>query len=175
MMVNEYSIWLVPEKAQEAALAQTVGRLSGALGGTVFEPHLTIQGDLCMPLDDLSRCIAALAEGVAVQHWAVQQVDSTAHFFRCLYLRFATEPAFDALQSALQTFSKTADGLSPFPHLSLVYGNAGPAHAKAQADLSRTWTSKVIVFDRLALCRSSRNVAIEDWQCLAHFPLRPSD
>jgi hypothetical protein len=175
MMVNEYSIWLLPAAAQEATLAGTVDRLCGTLGGAVFAPHLTVQGDLALPLEELSGFAAGLAHRVEVQRWPITDVENSAHFFRCLYLRFAATPGFEMLQSATRAFAKTSDGLSPFPHLSLAYGNAGPAHIQARADLARDFHAQEIVFDRLSICRSSKNVAIADWQNLALYPLRQRD
>lgn len=169
---SESSIWLLPAAAQESALSQTVVRLSGLLGGAVFAPHVTIQGNLALPLDTLARLTAELAERVMVQRWPVRQVERSEHFFRCLYLRFGAEPGFEALQGAVQAFTKTSEGLSPFPHLSLAYGEQSPDHARACMDLSRTFAAQEIVFDRLAISRSSKNVPIAEWQCLAQYPLR---
>ncbi len=171
-MLAEYSIWLLPMSAQESTLAATVTRLSNALAGAVFAPHVTIQGDLTQPLEKLAEFSAALAERVVVQNWRVRRVENSPHLFRCLYLRFGVAPGFEALQEASRAFSKTTDGLSPFPHLSLAYGNAGPAHAQARADLAREFMAREIVFDRLAICRSSKNVPVADWQCLAMYPLK---
>ena len=172
MMLAEYSIWLLPEKTGESALSDLVARLAKRLGGTVFAPHVTVQGDLAMPLEELSRLTGALAERVALQRWRVQQVESSEHFFRCLYLRFGILPGFEALQLAVQAFTGTADGLSPFPHLSLAYGQAEAEHATARAELAREFAAQEIVLDRLAICRSSKNVPIADWSCLALYPLR---
>jgi 2'-5' RNA ligase len=175
MRLAEYSIWLLPAAVQETTLADTVRRLSGELGGAVFAPHLTIQGDLTLPLEQLRGFTAELAGRFETQRWPVTAVESSAHFFRCLYLRFASTPGFESLQGALQALSKSTDGLSPFPHLSLAYGNAGPAHIQARADLAGEFTTQEIVFDRLSICRSSKNIAIADWQNLSLFPLRPPE
>ncbi len=172
MMLAEYSIWLMANAEQDSALVQTVTSLSRSLGGENFAPHVTIQGDLAMPLPELSRLVGALAERLAVQRWRVQDVENTDHYFRCLYLRFGQEPGFEALQGAVQAFTGTGDGLSPFPHLSLAYGNAGPGHFSARAELAREFAGREMVFDRLAISRSSKNVAIADWQCLALYPLQ---
>jgi hypothetical protein len=172
MMLAEYSIWLLPAAAQETTLAGTVRRLAGELGGPVFAPHLTIQGDLTLPLEELRGFTAGLAGRLDVQRWPVTDVENSAHFFRCLYLRFASTPGFELLQGSLRAWSKSTDGLSPFPHLSLAYGDAGPAHFLARADLAREFMAQEIVFDRLSICRSSKNVAIADWQNLALCPLR---
>ena len=171
-MRAEYSIWLLPEAGQVATLTRTVSRLSDELGGAVFAPHLTIQGDLALPLEELAAFTAELAGRVDVQRWPVTEVENSAHFFRCLYLRFATTPGFELLQGAVRAMSKTTDGLSPFPHLSLAYGDAGPHHVQTRAALAGECIGRDIVFDRLAISRSSKNLAIADWQNLALYPLQ---
>ena len=171
-MRAEYSIWLLPAAAHEATLAATVNRLCSELGGGVFAPHLTIQGDLALPLEELAAFTSELAGRVEVQRWPVTEVENSAHFFRCLYLRFAAMPGFEVLQNAVHTFAKTTDGLSPFAHLSLAYGTAGPGHVQARAELADEFIGQEIVFDRLAISRSSKNIAIADWQNLALYPLQ---
>ena len=171
MTPAEYSIWLMPDAARELTLASTVARLCGVLGGETFTPHVTLQGDLAIPLETLGRWVGALAQRVTVQRWRVHEVQCSAHFFRCLYLRFGAEPGFQALQGAVQAFTQTAHGLSPFAHLSLAYGQAGEDHQRARGELSREFAAQEIVFDRLAISRSSSNVPIADWLCLAQYPL----
>ena len=171
-MRAEYSIWLLPEAGQAATLTSTVSRLARELGGAVFAPHLTIQGDLALPLEELAAFAAELAGRVEVQRWPVAEVENSAHFFRCLYLRFATNPGFELLQGAVRALSKTADGRSPFPHLSLAYGDAGAPHIQARSELAGEFIGHDIVFDHLAISRSSKNLAIADWQNLALVPLQ---
>ena len=169
-MNSEYSIWLLPTKAQEKSLTETITRLSSSFAGIVFAPHITIQGDLCCPLDDLTALLARTAAGIAVQKWRVLRAESSDHFFRCLYLRFERDPTFDLLQKEARTLTGTDDGLSPYPHLSLAYGQA-QQDALEQCDiLSAEFTGQVLTFDRIAICRSSKNTPIADWQCLADFP-----
>jgi hypothetical protein len=103
----------------------------------------------------------------------VARVEHSEHFFRCLYLRFAAEPAFDALQRAAQDLSGTAQGLSPFPHLSLAYGPPHPDKLQLCERLSAEFSGQEIRFDRLAICRSSSKLPIADWDCLAQYALAP--
>jgi len=173
-MVSEYSIWLLPAVAQEQILVDTVSRLSARLGGEVFAPHVTIQGDLGLPLESLSRSLEILAAEVPVQRWRVNEIECSEHFFRCLYLRLGREDAFDFLQGKAQAISGTAAGLSPFPHLSLAYGQPLTAdHTRLREMLSSEFLGQEIVFDRLAISLSSKNVQIADWKCLAQFALTP--
>ena len=167
----QYSIWLLPRADHEAALAATIGRLSAELAGPLFAPHVTIQGDVALMPEQLRPALTLLAARIPVQHWPVAMVDGTHHFFRCLFLRFGAQPAFDELQAAAQALTGTAEGLSLFPHLSLTYGDAYEAYAVQRQHLAPAYSGREIVFDRLAICRSSSHVPIAEWTCLAQLPL----
>lgn len=169
--VSEYSIWLLPAKAQEQRLCDVISRLSPAFGGVDFAPHVTIQGDIRCPLDELSALLARIAAETTVQSWRVLQAECSDHFFRCLYLRFERLPAFEHLQQAASHFTGTADGLSPYPHLSLAYGLDQPEAPRQREILSAEFTGQCLMFDRIAVCQSSKNIAIADWRCLVEYPL----
>ena len=167
----QYSIWLLPRDDQEAALTAKVSRLSTELGGPFFAPHVTIQGDVALTPDQLRPTLARMAAQTPVQHWPVALVDGTPHFFRCLFLRFDLHPAFQEMQAATQLMTGTAHGLSPFPHLSLAYGDALEAYARERRLLAGDFEEQIIVFDRLAICHSSCHVPIADWVVLEQLPL----
>jgi len=152
-------------------LTATVSRLSTELGGPFFAPHVTIQGDVALTPDQLRPTLARIAAQTPVQHWPVALVDGTPHFFRCLFLRFDLHQAFQELQAATQLLTDTAHGLSPFPHLSLAYGDALEAYARERQLLAGDFEEQIIVFDRLAVCHSSSHVPIEDWVVLEQLPL----
>ncbi len=167
----QYSIWLLPRADHEVELTATVSRLSTELGGAFFAPHVTIQGDVALTPDQLRPTLVRLATQTPVQHWPVALVDGTPHFFRCLFLRFDLHQAFKEMQAATQFVTGTAHGLSPFPHLSLAYGDAHEAYAKQRQLLAVDYAEQVIVFDRLAICRSSSHVPISEWVVLEQLPL----
>ena len=175
-MASEYSIWLLPCAADAALLQGVVEELSGALGSPGFAPHLTIQGDIVLPrqaLQDALAGLAGLAGRASVQRWRVAALEQGGHFFRCLYLRFAEQPAFAELQRASAALTGTAEGLSPFPHISLAYAKPHTGHAELAQTPRAALAARDITFDRLAIWRSSKDVAIPDWACVAQHPLPP--
>lgn len=169
--MSQYSIWLLPSAEQDARLLASMAQIAERLGGEAFAPHVTIQGDLDLPLEKLSLELERMAGLVAPQRWPVQCVEVSEHFFRSLYLRFEIAPAFAELQAAAQELSGTRDGLSPYPHLSLSYGAAHPDKAALRQDLTDLYQGREIAFDRLAITNSSQAAAIADWRCLASSPL----
>ena len=170
-MRAEYSLWLMPCAEQLGALTALVAELAPAFGAPAFVPHVTIQGDLAMDLDILAAHTQVLATTSAALCWPVQSVASSAQFFRCLYVRFAGTQAFDALQRTALGFTGTASGLSPFPHLSLAYGQLQPQHQTVSDALHTRFAGESICFDRIAICRSSKDVPIDEWKVLLDYPL----
>jgi hypothetical protein len=166
------SLWLLARDETQRRLALVVRELAPQHEGHVFEPHLTIQGDLALAEADATALLHALASTTAVQHWPVRAVESTAHYFRSLYLRLDAGPAFDAMRRRCAERSGSDEGLSPYAHLSLAYG---PTRGDAQAlreRLGREHVGQSIEFDRLVLARSGQAVAIADWRVLASEPLQ---
>ena len=171
----EYSLWLIPSDAHETALAETIARLSTLMEGTPFEPHVTIQGDLDLPREQLTELARELAARTRVQRWPVQRVETGEHFFRRIYLRFADTPAFADLQRTTRASAGTPVGLSPYAHLSLVYGESHPDNARTAGTLAGPFDGSFITFDRIALVRSSSSIAIAEWATVATFALTPTD
>lgn len=182
---EQYSIWLLPAAGDDDCLQQTIVRLAAGAGGDDtaaavrglerqrFDPHVTIQGDICRPLDNLTERLDRLAAMVPVQRWRVQGVETSAHFFRCLYLRFVPDPVFDVLQHEARLLTQTDEGLSPFAHLSLAYGQVNAGIQALGARLAENFAGREIVFDRLGISLSSKDLPIEAWRCVAERRLAP--
>ena len=165
-MNPQYSIWLLPDAAHEPRLTRTVAELSAVQGESAFMPHVTIQGDLSRSLETLTELIDRLAQEVSVQRWRIRAVECSDQFFRCLYLRFALDASFVTLQTQTLATTGTPEGLSPFPHLSLAYGRATDATRRLRDELSGTFAASEVVFDRIALVHSSKDVPIAEWRVL---------
>ena len=170
-MTAQYSIWLMPCAADVAQLQALVDDLAPKFGQPSFVPHVTIQGDLALPLETVAAHTRQLAATCAVQTWPVFDVQRSDFFFRCLFLRFNGNAAFDGLQHQAQILSGTADGLSPYPHLSLAYGQVQPHQLALWEALRLRFAGQRVVFDHLAVCLSSKDTPIADWRCVFHAPL----
>jgi len=168
-----YSLWLMPSATDQAELTGWVQRLAPEFRQPAFVPHITIQGDLETPLDTLQAQTAALAASCQVLHWQVSAVQSTDHFFRCLYLRFDETSAFRALQAGALAISGTVLGMSPFPHLSLAYGQMQTGQQPLLSAVEEKFSARRLTFDRISICRSSKDIPIPEWSCLEDFPLKP--
>ena len=170
-MVNDYSIWLLPKAAQLVLLTKIVGDLAERFGSPRFIPHVTIQGDLTIPFGALKEALQGIANEHTSQNWPVASIDGGEHFFRSLYVRFDKYPAYVSLKQSMRRISRTADGLSLFPHLSLAYGLTDAQKSAALFSALRQSLTEPFCFDRMVIARSSKHVPIADWECLTEFAL----
>ena len=166
---SNYSLWLLPSADEQHELTALVARLANRFATQPFIPHVTIQGDLTMPLAAVSRVAESIAKDWEAQRWRVAAVEGSEHFFRSLYLRFDENTAYTGCKKVMQEASGTADGLSLFPHLSLAYGLSDEQGKRdVIAELS-AMIGNEISFDRVVVARSSIQVPIAKWACLAEF------
>ena len=171
--MTEYSLWLLPGPDHEPVLVETIARLSALMQGARFEPHVTIQGDLDLPLHALQQLARSLATHTTVQTWAIDGVGADEHFFRCLYLRLAPSAAFDTLQSATATAAGTRAGLSPYPHLSLAYAQPHPDNQRLCQLMAEQFADRPLTLDRIAVVRCSSQLPVTHWAIESTYALAP--
>lgn len=170
---DEHSIWLLPCADQLAALRTRVQALAPRHAGHVFEPHVTLQGDLPLAFDAARALVDRLAGDCPPLRWPVRAVEGTEHYFRSLYLRLEAGAAFERLCRTCVQASGTDQGLSPYAHLSLAYGATQGDAAVLRASLMRELgASSPLVLDRVALARSGKAVPIDQWALVHVQPLR---
>jgi len=169
---ESYSFWLLPEAALEQELAKLVRALAPLFGMPSFGPHATVQGDLDLSADDaemLARELVAGEEPLAWRAWGIQW---TEHPFRAFFVAFDRADRFRALIERSATLTGTREGLSPFPHVSLAYGTLPVREKIARArPFAGAIDGRTMVFDRLAVALSGKEVAVEDWKIVATIPL----
>jgi hypothetical protein len=168
------SIWLLPEAAQASLLDAIIMALSPHFLTPPFTAHVTLQGDLTLN-ESAGRALArSLSATRPALELALAGIGSSEAFFRSLYLPLQADAGFDALQAHCARLSATSAGLSPFPHLSLAYGDPREGIdrlALAAPHRARLEALGTLRLDRLVLARSAKDIPIADWQILDSFPL----
>ena len=172
--MTEYALWLLPGPDHEPTLVETIARLSALMGGAHFEPHVTIQGDIGLPLSTLQQLARSLAGQTPVQRWNIDAVVADDHFFRCLVLRLAPGDAFDTLQRTVAAAAGTTAGQSPYPHLSLAYAQPHPDNQRLCGVLSDQFANRPLTLDRIAVVRCSSQLPVPHWAIESTYPLTPA-
>lgn len=167
-----YSFWLVPEPALEAELGKLVRALAPVFGMPAFVPHATVQGDLDLSADDAEMLARELVAGESPLAWRAWGIQWTEHPFRTFFVAFDRADRFHALLDRSAKLTGSRDGLSPFPHLSLAYGNLPVREKIARSrPLAGAIDGRTIRFDRLVVALSGKEVPVQDWRVVASIPL----
>jgi hypothetical protein len=167
-----YSFWLVPEPALEAELGKLVRALAPVFGMPAFAPHATVQGDLDLSADDAEMLARELVAGEAPLAWRAWGIQWTEHPFRTFFVAFDRADRFNALRDRSAKLVGSRDGLSPFPHLSLAYGNLPVREKIARSrPLAGAIDGRSMTFDRLVVALSGREVPVDEWKTVATIPL----
>ena len=178
--MDGYSLWLLPCADDEAVLRPLMATLADLFGHAPFEPHITVQGDLHQEPGFLGQIAAEAAARTPALEWNPPLWGRSPFYFRVFFLRFAETHAFDALSNEIVSRVQTAQGRSPYPHLSLAYGEAARAPGSADlVDLVESahpgildeLGSRSFRFDRLAVVLSAKTVPLDQWRVLEAFPL----
>ena len=166
-----YSLWLRPESSWGVELEATMNELSPYFKVPKFLPHTTVQGDLALPLEGIRAGILSGLKGMKALGLEIAAAEESEEFFRSLYLRFSPSRDFDQFQELSAASLGTRNGLSPFPHLSLSYGNLPSRERKRYlADrLSDRFSGRRMVFSSLALTLSASSLPIGLWEVIEEF------
>ena len=166
MTASLRSYWLLPSEEDEILLADEGARLGARHGTLLFQPHLTLLGDIARtPVPDraMTEIIAAASGAFSLP---IADILTGLSYFRSFYAAFAPSP--ELLRLRMETCRLCAAEPGDFmPHVSLLYGAVEPAAKVASAAEVRTLLKgRVIRFDRVALTNSANDVPIADWRCL---------
>lgn len=117
-----YALWLMPKGKIYTKFAQIIKKLGQEYGGPIFEPHVTLLGDIELPEEEMIKRTAQLVGGQKPFPITIKQVDYQDFYFRTLFVRADLTESLQALHNkARKIFKKD---IPPYmPHLSLLYGN----------------------------------------------------
>src|SRR5688500_1743613 len=127
-----YGLWLRCAEAIDARLSLVIRGFSQRFAGPWYPPHLSLTshfGDRESALSAAEMAASRLA-GVRLRF---ESAETTAAFYRALFLRAVDDLALSACQAelALRTAQPEGDFL---PHISLFYGELGANRARALSE-----------------------------------------
>ena len=121
MSAATYSLWSKPTGSAYDVLVRTIRRLAHELDGPMFEPHVTLLGQLEGTAQDHVRRSEQLAQ--QLQPFQIVLIDPSYgnEYFQCVFTRVKqTPPLMNAHAVARRVFGRGKE--TYMPHLSLVYG-----------------------------------------------------
>ncbi len=122
MISKGYTLWLMPKDKNYQRFANLIKRLAREYNAPVFEPHVTLLGDIELPEAEMIKRTQQLVQGQKSFAVTSKQIDYEDFFFRALFVRAElTEPLQNLHNLAKKIFEMN---IFPYmPHLSLLYGD----------------------------------------------------
>ena len=172
--MKTYTLWLEPTGRTHELLATTIAHLSQEHGGPLFDPHVTLLGDIVGQEERVLQQTEQLANALSPVDLILTVPAFQDQYFQCVFMRIEeTSTLLDAHTCARRVFQKEA--VRPFmPHVSLLYG-LYPTSLKEQiigalsTPLSVQFTASVVTLFRVE--GNSPN----DWHKVQTFSFRGHD
>lgn len=157
-----YSLWLTFAPDVQRDLSGAVSQLAQQAKTPVFEPHMTLIGDLDLPRSEALQLTSSLSPAFQGERAKVLGLDFGKTYFQSVFLTLELSPAASCMrQSVLAQYNKKP---AYPPHISLGYGIDAPdAHAALTGQFQAAFVGQVLRFQSLVLMASSEDRPIEDW------------
>jgi 2'-5' RNA ligase len=158
-----YHLWLKPSREESDQFADVIQQLALELNAPIFEPHITLLGNLNGSEADHMARSKELARRLSPVLITVSGPAFGDDYFHCVFLVVdMTPPVFHAQALARQIFHQEEDNRY-LPHISLVYGRYSENRKKDI--IARLSASLCLPFEanHLSLIRASSEDP-KDWQ-----------
>ena len=117
-----YSIWVIPPEPIFSQLARIIYGLSQKYISPIFEPHMTLLGNINNELPEIERKVKELATHVDKLELSFGSISFSTTYFQSVFVRVnSTAKLMQLNLDAKEIFSMENDVF--MPHISLLYGN----------------------------------------------------
>jgi 2'-5' RNA ligase len=150
-------------------LARTIAEIALELNGPVFEPHVSLIGNLDGSESEIADRTAELGHKLDPFTITLSEASYLDDHFRCLFMLVQQDPSLmKAYTVASDLFKQPKQAF--LPHLSLAYASAGEAQKKS---LIRRLSSDIRMnFEATALSLiRADSLAPKDWHEIGRFPM----
>lgn len=117
-----YSLWLIPAGETYNKLSILIKTLSEEYKSPLFEPHVTLLGEILLSEEDMIQRSKQLVFGQKSFSITLQTVDYEDYYFRALFMRAEKSESLLALHNRTKKIFEM-QAIPYMPHLSLLYGN----------------------------------------------------
>jgi hypothetical protein len=164
-----YHLWFKPSGEAYKILRRTIEQLAQKLDAPMFEPHISLIGNLDGTEEEIIKKSESLAKSLKPFTAVLTEPAYRDSHFQCLFMLVDKAPLLmEAHRIASESFNKT---LSDFmPHLSLVYGSYPEEQKKSVIAHLPTEIKMSFDVSGLYLVRAN-SPEPKDWHELGPFPM----
>ncbi|MCF7809145.1 MAG: hypothetical protein K9M49_06125 [Candidatus Marinimicrobia bacterium] len=164
-----YSIWLLPDDKSTHLLQGTIDTLSARFHSPVFQPHITLLGQLEGDQLSIMGSFNMLCKGVHPFMLGVRGIAYQNVFFRSMFCELSETGELMALnQLARERYGRETDK-AYFPHLSLLYSHKSEAEKQTAVKSLKPQYPDLMTIASFALVKTQGEVG--DWELLKRFEL----
>ncbi len=170
MSAPTYHHWFKPSGEAYRILAKTIRTLATELQAPVFEPHISLIGNLQGTEEELIRKSEELARQLEPFEAVLTQASYRDTHFQCLFMLVEKTPVLmKAHARAMDFFGKANQDF--MPHVSLVYGTYPEAQKKLIIDHLPNEIKTSFQVTSLYLIRAD-SPEPKDWHEIGPFPMK---
>lgn len=164
-----YSLWLMPTGGAYDKFSGIIKRLAEEYNAPLFEPHITLIGEIMRSEDYVLKRAKQLALGQNSFPITLNIVDYQDFYFRTLFIRAERTNLLQALHDRAKEMFGMENIPDYMPHLSVMYGNF-PRAIKEQIikDIGRDQATEFTV-NSVHLFKTDGEV--NGWYKVKEFPL----
>lgn len=160
-----YTLWLMPKGKAYQKFSGLIKKLASENQALVFEPHVTLLGEIMLPQDEVIKRTNKLVAGQKPFAVTMEQIGYEDYFFRTLFVRAKkTAPLLALHKQAKKIFQMAA--LPYMPHLSILYGIfPNELKEKIIAEIGRDQSVEFEI-NSVVLIKGGE---VQDWQVIGEF------
>ena len=118
----KYSIWVIPPEPAFSILQRTINELAEKYGGPVFEPHMTILGNVSGELPEIEKKLKELASHIDKLELGLGPVSFSTTYFQSVLARVNSNAKLMQLNLDVKKIFGMENDVF-MPHISLLYGD----------------------------------------------------
>lgn len=170
MKAKGYSLWLMPTGEAYDKFSNLIKRLAKEYNASVFEPHVTLIGEITGSESDILSKVRQLVLAQKSFPITLRTIDYQDFYFRTLFVKAEKTKSLQALYDLACEIFEIKNVSFYMPHLSILYGNfAQKVKEKIIEAIGRDQTTEFTV--------SSLNVfktggEVEFWHKIGEFSFR---
>ena len=118
----KYSIWIIPSEPIFSQLSQVISELSFKYNCPVFEPHLTVLGNIDHELSEIKQVVEKIVRDLDDLNLSFGPVSFSTTYFQSVLIRINSTAKLMQLHFDIKKLLKD-ENIVYMPHISLMYGN----------------------------------------------------
>lgn len=118
----KYSIWIIPPEPIFNQLSKAINELSSKYRCPIFEPHLTILGNIDHELSKIKQVVEKIVSDLDNLNLSFGPVSFSTTYFQSVLIRINSTAKLMRLHFDIKKLLKD-ENIVYMPHVSLMYGN----------------------------------------------------